>query len=321
MEPLFKTLLAASLIAAPLAGAQAAYPDKPITMIVPLAPGGPSSILARLLTDELAKELKQTIIVDNRPGASGSIGARRAANAAPDGYTLIWGTTGTHAVNTLLHANLDYDPLKDFAPIALAATAPNIVAVNPAFPAKTVAELIQMAKTAPGKYDSAAAGVGTSVHMTGELFKQMAGIQINHVQYQGSAPALTDVIAGHVPIVFDVNTTVMPHIRSGKLRGLGVSSKERLPNAPELPTIAETIPGFESTLWYGVFAPAGTPDPVLQTLSTAVNAVLAKPEIKQRFIEYGAIALGSTPAELHSHVATEIKKWDQLIKSVGIKVQ
>ena len=297
------------------------FPNKPITMIVPFPPGGPSVTQARILAQQLSIQIKQPVILESKPGASGNIGAQIVARAKPDGYTLFWGTGGTHGINPALYKSPGFDAKADFSPIALVTSAPNVIAVHPSFPAQNLQELIALAKAAPGKYSSAAAGTGTTPHMTGELFKIRAGVDIVHVPYQGSGPALTDAMAGHVPIVFDGLPSIMPHVHNGKLRAIAVSSLERAPSEPTIPAIAETIPNFEATAWFAVFAPTGTPPEIVAYLNKEINAALNMPEIKAKYAALGAVTVGGPPARLAGQVHSDIARWTELLKVLPIKVE
>jgi tripartite-type tricarboxylate transporter receptor subunit TctC len=303
------------------APAQDAWPAKPITMVIPFPPGGPTDVTGRVLAEKLGAELKQSVVVDNRGGASGNIGAQYVAKAAPDGYTIFFTTGGTHGINPFLYAKPGYDPVKDFEPVVWVTNSPNILVVNPSFPAKTLPELIQMAKASPGKLSSAAPGQGSTPHMFGELLKRTAGIEIQHIAYRGSGPALTDVMAGHVPIMFDGIPSSLPLVKSGKLRALAVTGLTRSSAAPDIPTVAETIPGFDASGWFAVYAPAGTPAAVVTRLNQAINRVLEMPEVKKRYAELGAEVVGGSPDKLREQVQKELAKWSELIKATGMKAE
>lgn len=310
----------AFLVATSTASAQDAWPSRPIKLVVPFPPGGSSGAMALVLADELTKRLGQQVLVDNRGGAGGNIGAAFAAKQAPDGYTFFWGTGGTHGVNPIIYKAPGYDAVKDFIPVVLAMTAPNVIVVNPSFPAKTLGELIAMAKAEPGKFSSAAPGAGSTPHMMGELLKHRAGVQVVNVPYQGGGPALADTIAGHVPIMFDGLPSSMPHIKSGKLRALAVSSATRAQSDASIPTVAETLPGFDVTAWWAVFAPAKTPAPIVERLNREVNAILAAPATQRRIADFGATTEGGTPERLQKLVASEIERWSDLMKAQPVKV-
>ena len=261
-------------------GAPDVYPSRSITMVIPFPPGGPTDVTGRVLAEKLSTVLKQTIIVENKPGASANIGAQYVANAQPDGYTLLFSTGGTHGINPFLYKNIGYDPVKDFEPIIWATISPNIIVVNPDLPVKTLKELIDYAKARPGELSSAAPGQGSTPHMAGELFKKSAGINIQHIPYKGSGPALTDVMGGHVPIMFDGIPSSLPLVKAGKLRALAVTSKSRSSAALDIPTVAETIPGFEASGWFALYAPAGTPRSIILLLNQGANQVLEMPDVK-----------------------------------------
>jgi tripartite-type tricarboxylate transporter receptor subunit TctC len=297
------------------------YPSKPITLIIPFPPGGPTDVTGRVLAEKLSLALKQQVVVDNRAGASGNVGAVAAARAAPDGYTLFFATGGTHGINPSLYRNAGFDPIRDFAPVAWITVSPNIIVVHPSFPATTVKELIDLAKANPDKYSSAAPGQGSTPHMAGELFKRAAGIAIVHVPYKGSGPALNDVMGGHIPIMFDGIPSAMPHIRAGRLRALGVTSLQRVPTAPDIPTVAETLPGFEANGWFALFAPAGTPTEIVNKLNAEVNRILDQPDVKQRYAGLGAITVGGPPEKLRDQVKAEVERWGELIRATQMKVE
>lgn len=301
--------------------AQGTFPSRRITLIVPFPPGGPTDVTARILAEKLSVALNQAVVVDNIGGASGNVGAQSAARAAPDGYTLFFGTGGTHGANPALFKNPGYDPINSFAPVAWVTTSPNLIEVNPEFPAKTLRELIDIAKANPGKFNSAAPGYGSTPHMAGELFKLAAGINIVHVSYRGSGPALTDVVGGHVPIMFDGVPSSLPLVKAGKLRALALTSLKRLPSAPDIPTVAETIPGFEADGWFAVYAPARTPQAIVSQLNRSINEVLAIPELQQRYADLGAVTVGGPPEKLRDRVASEVKKWADVVTRTGIHVE
>jgi tripartite-type tricarboxylate transporter receptor subunit TctC len=311
---------AATLAASAPASAESDYPNRPITLIVPFPAGGQSDLIARLVTAKMTPKLGQQIVVENRGGAGGNIAAGAAARAEPDGYTLFLGFVGTHGMNPALYKKLPYDPVEDFAPISLLNITPLVLEVHPDFPAKTVQELIDLAKANPGEFSYASSGNGTPIHLSGELFKSMVGIDLVHVPYKGAAPALVDVIGGHVPIMFDNLAPSLEHIRSGKLRALGVTTKERAPSMPDLPTIAETVPGFETYSWNALFAPAGTPKEIIDQLNAAALAALADPEVTAKLKELSIKAVGSTPEELAAHVQAELTRWAPIVKASGAQL-
>jgi tripartite-type tricarboxylate transporter receptor subunit TctC len=297
------------------------YPSKPINMVIPFPPGGPTDVTGRVLAEKLTLALNQSVVVDNRPGASGNIAAQMVARAAPDGYTIFFTTGGTQAINPFLYKNIGYDPIKDFEPVVWVTISPNIIVVNPEFPAKNLQELIDLAKAKPGGYSSAAPGQGSTPHMAGELFKRQAGIDIVHIPYKGSGPALNDVMGGHVQIMFDGIPSSLPLVKAGKLRALAVTSKQRSSSAPDIPTVAETIPGFEATGWFALYVPAKTSKEIILKLNQEVNRILEMPEVKKRYADLGADVVGGSPEKLRDQVQREMIKWSELIRTNGIKAE
>ena len=319
--PLLVLLAALSAIVPPAAAQAPAYPTKPIRIVVPFPPGGATDILAREVAQKLNDAWGQQVIVDNRPGAGGNIGSELVAKAAPDGYTLEMGTVGTHAINASLYAKMPYDNVKDFVPIILVAGVPNVLEVNPSLPVNSVAELIAYAKANPGKLNFASSGNGTSIHLSGELFKAMAGVEMTHVPYKGSAPALQDLIAGQVQLMFDNLPPSLPQIKAGKLRALAVTSSVRAPALPDVPTVAEAgLPGFEASSWFGLLAPAGTSPAIVAKINAEVAKWLATPEAKENLSKQGANAAGGTPEDFASHIAAETAKWAKVVKASGAKI-
>jgi tripartite-type tricarboxylate transporter receptor subunit TctC len=307
-------------LVAPLAGAQA-WPAKPIKWVVPFAPGGTTDILARTVGEKLALALGQPVIIENKPGAGGGVGAEFVARAASDGYTIMGGTISTHAINASLYKNLPYDPVKDFVPIVLLARVPNMLVVNPDVPAKNVAELIVLLKANPGKYTFASSGNGTSQHLSGELFKSMSGTDMQHIPYKGSPPALQDVMGGQVTMTFDNITTAWPLAKSGKLRALAVTTATRSSIAPDVPTLSESgLPGFEVGSWQGVFAPAGTPPDIVRRLNAEIVRILGLPDVKEKLAGLGAELVGNTPEEFAVLVKAEVVKWADVVRKSGAKV-
>lgn len=317
-----RTLLAASALAAfaSSAGAQD-FPTRPVTLVIPFAAGGSTDVVGRIIGERMAQELGQQVVVENRAGAGGSLGAGTVARAAPDGYTILMGTVATHALNPLILAQSPYDPVADFAPVSLLVVVPNVLAVNPELPVETVQELIDMAKADPGALAYASSGNGTPLHLSGELFKSMAGVDIQHVPYQGSGPALTEVIGNQVPIIFDNLPSASAHITAGTLRPLGVTTSERAPSFPDVPTIADTLPGYETYTWNALFAPADTPPEVVERLNAAALAALADPAVAARMDEFSAQIVGSSPDELAAHVEAEMAKWKPVVEGANIKVE
>jgi tripartite-type tricarboxylate transporter receptor subunit TctC len=313
--------LAASVCAAPSFAADA-YPARAVRLIVPFPAGGTTDIFARLIGDKLSKALGQQFVIDNRGGAGGNIGSDAVAKAAPDGYTLVMGTVGTHAINPSLYARMPYDAVKDFAPVAYAAGVPNIMEVNPKnVKATTVQEFIAEAKAAPRKFNFASSGNGTSIHLSGEMFKQMTGLDLVHVPYRGSALAVTDLVAGQVDLMFDNLPSSIEQVRAGNLRGIAVTSAKRTPALPDLPTIAESgVPGFEASSWFAIFAPAKTPKEIVDKLNAEVRKALEDPEVQKRFGEVGGEIRLYSPDELGAFVKGEFEKWAKVVKASGAKI-
>ncbi|MDM0120733.1 Bug family tripartite tricarboxylate transporter substrate binding protein [Variovorax arabinosiphilus] len=311
--------VASALSLAPLAAqAQAAFPSKPITIIVPFSAGGTTDILARVVGQFMSTDLGQPVVVDNRAGAGGNIGGQAAARATPDGYTIFMGTVGTHAINQALYKKMPFDPIKDFAPLSRVAMVPNLLVANPSQPYKNVKELIAYAKANPGKVNFGSSGAGSSIHLSGELFKQMAGVDMQHVPYRGSAPAVSDLLGGQISIMFDNMPSAIPHVKGGKLRPLAVTTAKRSPALPDVPTIAESgVPGYEATSWFGLLAPAGTPAPVIAKLNASILKALANPEVKKKLAEQGAEAAGEKPEQFAAFIAAETAKWGKVVKESG----
>ena len=314
-------IAALTTFAAGPAFAQAApWPSKPITYVVPFAAGGTTDILARLIGEKLSKALGQPIIVENRPGAGGNIGSDFVARAVPDGYTILGGTISSHAINVSLYAKMPYDPEKNFAPITLIGSLANVLAVNADSPIRTVQELIAEAKAKPGALTFASSGAGTSQHLAGELFKRLAGVEITHIPYKGSAPALQDLIGGHVSMVFDNVVAVAALIKSGKVRPLGVTSLKRVQAFPDVPTIAESgLPDYEVVSWQGIFAPAGTPPDIVKRLNEEIVRILRMPDVVERMDTLGLEPVGNTPDEFAKFQRAEIVKWAKVVKEAGLK--
>jgi tripartite-type tricarboxylate transporter receptor subunit TctC len=326
MQVARRTLIAASLSALALsaivlpAQAQDKWPSKPITYVVPFPAGGTTDILARLIGQKLGPALGTTVIIDNRPGAGGNIGSEMVSRAAPDGYTIMGGTISSHSINASLY-KLSYDPLKSFAPITLIGTNANVLVVNPSSPFKSVKELVAAAKAKPGSLSFASAGNGTSQHLSAELFKTMTSIDMVHIPYKGSAPAIQDVIGGQVPLMFDTTVVAGPFIQSGKVRPLAVTSAKRVATMPDVPTMAEAgVPGYEVVSWQAMFAPAGTPSAIVQRLQTEVAAILKQPDVQERFAKLGVDPSGMAPQQLAEFQAAEIAKWAKVVKAANVKV-
>ena len=302
----------------PLGAAAQNYPTKPITIVVPFAAGGTTDILARLVGQHLSTELGQPVVVENKAGAGGNIGAAFAAKAAADGHTLFMGTVGTHAINASLYKKLPYDPIKDFAPLTRVAMVPNLLVAHPSQPFKTVQEMIAYAKANPGKINFGSPGNGASPHLSGELFKSMTKVDMVHVPYKGSAPAVSDLLGGQISIMFDNLPSVIPHVRGGKLRAIAISTAKRSADLPDVPTIAEAgVPGYEATSWFGMFAPAATPKPVLDKISAALGKVLANAEVKKKIDDQGGEPANETPAQFADFIQKESLKWGKVVKESG----
>ncbi len=294
------------------------YPNKTIRLIVPQSAGGGADILARTLAEKLSKAWSVQVIIDNRSGAAGIIGTQAVAQSAPDGYTLLMGAISTHAINRSLYRNLPYDPVKDFMPITLVASAPLLVVVHPSLPVNSVQELIALAKAKPGQLNFASAGSGNSTHLAGEMFKMMANVDIVHVPYKGATPAEVDLMAGHASIMFSSILSAKPHSIAGKMRALAVTSAQRTSVMAELPTVAETgLAGFDVNPWYGLFAPAGTPREIIEKINREVVGILQLPEVKERFSTLGADAMGNTSSQFAAFIDLEINKWAKVIKMSG----
>jgi tripartite-type tricarboxylate transporter receptor subunit TctC len=295
------------------------YPARPITLIVPYAAGGGNDLVARVVAERMSHTLGQQIVIENRGGAGGSIATRQAARAEPDGYTLAIGGTGTLAVDPTLYPNVGYDPRKDFAPVGLIATSALVLVVHPALPASSVPALIALAQKAPGQINYASAGAGSGIHLAAELFAAMAGIKLTHIPYKGSSPALNDLLGGHVSLYFSSLPPALPLVREGKLRALAVTGPGRSSQFPDLPTVAETLPGYEAVLHYGIIAPAATPRPIVERLNKALRAALEAPDVRARLASAGAEPLPSTPAEYAADIDREETKWSGIVKGAGAK--
>ncbi len=312
------TLLLGAVLAATAVTANAqGFPTKPIRLVVTFPAAGAPDILARLFADKA--QLGQPVVVDNKPGAGGNIGADMVAKAPADGHTLVMGTVGTHSINGALYSKMPYDMVKDFAPVAHVASAPNLLVVNNDVPAKTVAELIAHMKANPGKLSFGSPGIGTSVHVSGELFKSLTGTQMQHVPYKGRQFAIPDLVGGQIQLMFDNMPSALPMAKEGKIRALAQTTAKRSPAAPDVPTVAETVPGFEATTWFAVFAPAGTPRDVVMRINTEMQRVFKLPEVTDKLKALGLEPWISTPEELASYQASEITKWAKVVKESGAK--
>ncbi len=297
-----------------------AYPSRAVRFIVPFPPGGATDIIARVLAQKMGEAWSQPVVVENRAGAAGAIGSDAVAKSPPDGYTILMGTTSTHAVNPAINPKLPYNNLTDFAPVTLVATFPNVLVAHPST-ASSLQELIAALKGNPGKYAFGSSGAGSSTHLTGELFKLMTQTDINHIPYKGTGPLLNDLMAGHVAFAFDQITGVMPYIQSGKMRALGVASAERNAALPGVPAIAELLPGFEATAWVGIFAPATTPAEVTAKIQSETKRILGLPDVAQRMKEFGATPVANAPQEFAAFVSKDTEKWRALVQSAKIKIE
>jgi tripartite-type tricarboxylate transporter receptor subunit TctC len=293
-----------------------------VRFVVGFTPGGPSDILARALGAKLAESLGQPVVVENRPGAGGNIAAEAVAKSAPDGNTWLLGNNSILATNAALYSHLGYDPVKDFAPVALVALQPNILVVHPSVPAHSVTELIAYAKAHPGKLNYASTGAGVAAHLSAELFKAMAGVDMVHVPYKGAQPALTDVIGGQCQLMFATSASVIPYLKAGRLRALAVTTASRSPSLPDLPTVSEAgVPGFESITWHGVVVPSATPSSTVERLNRAINAALRDKELSERLAGLGAEVAPGTPQDFAAYIAREIPKWARVVKDSGAKAE
>jgi len=308
-----------SLVPAAFA-ADANYPTKSIRIIVPFPPGGIADVMSRVFGQKFTDAWNQPVVVENRTGAGGNIGAEVVAKSPPDGYTLVMGTIGTHAVNVSLFSKLPYDPVKDFAPVALVVEADGLLVLHPSVPVKTVKDLIALARARPGQLVYASAGNGTAGHLSGELFKTMSKTDLVHIPYKGNVPALTDVVGGQTSMLFATMPTAMPLARAGRLHALAVTGAQRNPAAPEVPAIAETLPGFEVTNWIGIFAPAGTSPEIVAKLNAEIMRIMKLPEVQARLVTEGAKSRANTPAEFGAFQKTEMAKWGKLIREARIAV-
>ena len=315
----------AALMASGFASAQVGYPSRPIVMIVPQAAGGTNDIVGRLVSQKLGEVMGVAAVVENRPGAGGNIGTQAAAKAAKDGYTLLMTISSSQAINPALYKNPGFDPVKDFKPISLIGAVPNVLLVNPAFPAKSVAELLALARAKPGQYQYASAGNGTLNHLLGEMLNSMAGINLQHVPYKGVAPAINDVLGGQLPMVFASLPSSLAHIKAGKLRALAVSGSSRSPLLPDVPTLAETVPGYNGTLWIGLFAPVGLPANVLDRLNGGMAKALASKDLRDKLALQGVELAGTpeqpvSPEQFAALLNEDLQKWARIVKTSGAAV-
>jgi tripartite-type tricarboxylate transporter receptor subunit TctC len=320
-KALFALLLAVPALTTATAMAQQ-YPSKPIVLVVPFAPGGTSELISRLVAQKLTERLGQQVVVENRPGAAGNIAMEQVARAAPDGHMLILGHIGTLAVNPAMFPKLPYDAIKDFAPVSLIAAVPNIVTVNPAVPAKTLKEFLDLARAKPGSINYGSAGNGSAGHLAMEYLKRIAKTDMVHVPYKGTGPMLTDLLAGQTQATFTGSSPLIPHIKSGKLRALAVGSAVRIPSLPEVPTVAESgFAGFETAQWYGIIAPAKTPPAIIQKLSVEIAQVMKQPDVIGRLSGDGTVMIGSTPSEFAAYISKEMKRWGEVVHDANIKAE
>ena len=315
-----RSLCAVLLFWSTLALAQ--YPAKPIHLIVPFPPGGGNDTVARAIAQQISPELGQPVVIDNRPGAGGSVGAELAAKSPADGYTLFLAGVGSHAVNPNVHAKLSYDPVKDFAPITLIASAPSVLVVNPKVPAQNIAEFTAYARAHPGVLNYASNGNGSAAQLAAAMYESMAGVKMVHVPYKGIAPAMTDLMGGEVQLMFGTVVALVPHIQAGKLRALAVTGKKRSALLPEIPTLRESgLPEYEAGSWYGIEAPAGTPRPIIDQLNAAMVKALKQPEVARRLALDGAEVIGSTPEEFGAHIKAELARVARVVRAAGIKAE
>ncbi len=319
LKRLSRIALVAVALCAPLAAAaQSDWPTRPLRMIVPFPPGGVTDIVARAVGAKLATELGQQVVIDNKPGASGAIGAELGAKAAPDGYTLIMGNISTLAINPVTFAKLPYDPLTSFDPVSMVAVQPLLIAVHPEVPAKTLGELVQLAKSRPGQLSYGTAG--SSIHLAVEQFSSLAGIRMNHVPYKGSAPAVSDLVGGQIQVLFDPFSSLYPQVSGGKVRALAISTEKRSTVAPTIPTVAEQgYAGFDVSSWQGIVVPAGTPRPIVQRLNRELTKVLASSDIREKFAQFSAVPSATTPEQFGQTIREEITRWQKVAQTAGVK--
>ncbi len=311
---------ACAVLALAACASQAAWPDRPIRIIVPSPPGDGSDLMARALAGPLGTALGTSVIVENKPGAGGVVGSELAAHSPADGYTLILGNAGSHAINAALYKNLSYDPIRDFAPVALLCTTPNVMVVNPKVPAKTVAEFIAYAKAHPSALNYASGGNGSSAHLSAELFKMMTGVEMTHIPYKGAGPAVAAVIANDAQVFIGNLSPTLPQIKAGSVRALGVTTLTRSPELPDVPPIADTLPGFETVAWFGVFAPAGTPKAVVDRLNAEINRIVASPEMAAVLKNLGASPATGTPEAYAARIAADVAKWKKVVAAGNVHV-
>lgn len=315
---LMTSVLAAVLV---IEAAAQPYPTKPVRLIVPFPPGGPTDVQARVVAQEMSKTLGQNIFIDNKGGAGGNIAAEAAARSAPDGYTIFFATGGTHGINPSLYSKIPYDAVNDFDPVVFVSTSPNVFVAHPKFPANTMAEFINHAKQNPGGVFFGSAGNGTTTHMSAELLKSLTGINIVHVAYRGGAPAMNDLLGGQIELMVDGLPSAMPHIKAKTIKAIGVTSAKRVTSAPEIPTVAETVPGYEAMAWFGIVAPKGTPKEIINKLNAVANQALQTDEVRKRYADLGAEPVGGTPEDLERQIQSELKKWGEVVRATGAKAE
>src|SRR2546421_2593673 len=322
MRQVLRSVLTASALAWGTVSLAQNFPEKPIRFVIGFTPGGPSDLLARSLGQKLGERWNQQVVVENRPGAGGNVAAEAVAKSPPDGYTWLLGNNSILATNQSLYKHLGYDPVRDFAPVALVAIQPNILVVNPAVPVSSVTELIALAKAKPGELNYASSGSGAAAHLAGELFKAMTGVEMVHVPYKGAQPALTDVIAGQAQLMFATSASVIPYIKAGRLRALAVTTARRSATVPELPTLSESgVPGFEAITWHGVVVPAATPGPLVERLNADIVRVLRMRDLRERLESLGAELATGTPQDFADYIAREIPKWAKVVKDSGARAE
>jgi tripartite-type tricarboxylate transporter receptor subunit TctC len=312
-------ILGCVMLVAPLGGWAQKYPVKPVKLVIPYPPGGIGDTLARELATQLSTRLGQSVVVESKPGASQMIGAEYVAKSAPDGHTIFLGSLSSLVLNINAHKSMPYDPFKDFAPVSMFFTTPLYLVVNPQLPVKSVAEFISYAKANPGKLSFGSIGTGSSLHLAGEMFKLAADIDMLHVPYKGSVPAVTDLLGGQIQAIFDAPTSSLPQVRAGKLRVLGVTSAQRASGTPDIPAISETVPGYDASFWFAIVAPAGTPAPIVSRLSSEINDILKNPALRDRYRSNGVELIGSTPEGLAAQMQADLPKWTAIQRQAGVK--
>ncbi|MDM9560867.1 Bug family tripartite tricarboxylate transporter substrate binding protein [Bordetella petrii] len=315
------SVLAGGAWAPAMAESADAFPSKPMTIVVPFSAGGTTDILARLIGQKLTERWKVAVVIENKVGAGGNIGTAQVARSDPDGYTLVMGTIGTHAINPSLYKSMPYDALKDFVPITRAAMVPNVLVVNPSSPFNTLEDLIKYAKANPGKLTFGSSGYGSTLHMSGELFKTMAVVNVEHIPYKGSSPAVADLLGNQITMIFDNLPSSLPHIQAGKLKPLAVTSASRVPQLPDVPTLSEAgVPGYEVMSWFGLWVPAKTPGPIVEKLNQTIVEILKMPEVQQKIAQQGAIPSADTTAQFDEFIRAETKKWIEVVKAADVKI-